>query len=202
MEKAPHGRLTLIIGPMFSGKTTKFIEYATKAILNPDKKAFIYKPKRDNRYSENAIVSHSGIEINITKNIECIPRDINVEPYAPPATYLFDEVQFLGKPFVEIVDSFPFPTIVSVLLDQGHDVVCAGLLRGADGHIFDITHQLQGMADEVIEMRGTCYVCDSRSTETQRLPETGEQPERYDIGGKDKYQPVCSKHFTPVTINN
>ena len=52
------GHLTLIIGPMYSGKSTRLINYARKfKIIN--KKFLIFKHNIDTRYDTDFICSHN-----------------------------------------------------------------------------------------------------------------------------------------------
>ena len=59
------GKLNLIIGPMFSGKTTQLIETYNKYIKRNDEKFNIIaiNHKLDTRYTENSICSHDLIKI-------------------------------------------------------------------------------------------------------------------------------------------
>ena len=63
-------KLELIIGPMFSGKSTEIIKRVRlNKIIN--KKILIIKPKIDNRYIENKITSHDleSVECKIINNL-------------------------------------------------------------------------------------------------------------------------------------
>ena len=52
------GKLELIIGPMFSGKSTELIRHIRMMkVINA--KYIVIKPKIDNRYESDKIVSHN-----------------------------------------------------------------------------------------------------------------------------------------------
>ena len=56
------GKLEVICGPMFSGKSEELLRRLKRAQIA--KQSFIlYKPAIDNRYSETHVVTHSGIEM-------------------------------------------------------------------------------------------------------------------------------------------
>ena len=56
------GKLEVICGPMFSGKSEELLRRLKRAQIA--KQSFIlYKPTIDNRYSETHVVTHSGIEM-------------------------------------------------------------------------------------------------------------------------------------------
>jgi thymidine kinase len=52
--------LTVFSGPMFAGKTTSIIGAVNAAIAAGSQSVVIVKPAMDNRYAENAIVTHDG----------------------------------------------------------------------------------------------------------------------------------------------
>ena len=56
------GRLEVICGPMFSGKSEELLRRLKRARIA--KQRFqLYKPAIDNRYSETHVVTHSGVEM-------------------------------------------------------------------------------------------------------------------------------------------
>ena len=56
--------ITLIYGPMFSGKTTKLIEIYENLILKDKAKCIAINYALDKRYGENKIISHDGLNID------------------------------------------------------------------------------------------------------------------------------------------
>ena len=50
-------QLTVVLGPMFAGKTTRLLEYADYYAKQGS--VLLIKPKSDTRYSTDNIVSHS-----------------------------------------------------------------------------------------------------------------------------------------------
>jgi thymidine kinase len=57
-----HGRIEVICGSMFSGKTEELIRRLNRAII-AKKQVEIFKPIVDTRYSESEVVSHSNQKI-------------------------------------------------------------------------------------------------------------------------------------------
>ena len=91
----PDGELTLIYGPMFSGKTTKLIELYNKALKsenNVKEKCLAINYALDERYGKNQIISHDSL------NIDCLSIiDLNlINPdNLVNANYIFiNEAQF------------------------------------------------------------------------------------------------------------
>ncbi len=64
-NKKMSGQIEVICGSMFSGKTEELIRRLRRAQI-AKQKVEIFKPKIDNRYSENEIVSHSDQKIPST----------------------------------------------------------------------------------------------------------------------------------------
>ncbi|MEJ2537967.1 MAG: thymidine kinase, partial [Calditrichia bacterium] len=62
------GWIEVICGSMFSGKSEELIRRLRRAMIARQKVA-IFKPKIDNRFSEDHIVSHSELKIPST-NVE------------------------------------------------------------------------------------------------------------------------------------
>ena len=87
-----HGFITLIIGPMFSGKTTTLRDLCERYTI-AGKKCLLIKYLSDNRYSKDKIITHSGLECNqITINTKLLENiDQTVHNYDIIG---IDEIQF------------------------------------------------------------------------------------------------------------
>ena len=57
-----HGYLKIILGPMFSGKTTELIRIYNKYKLK--KKVLVINHKSDSRYGENSVNTHNKNNLN------------------------------------------------------------------------------------------------------------------------------------------
>ena len=176
------GWIEVISGNMYAGKTEELlrrirrIEYAKKTIL-------VFKPKLDNRYSENEVVSHNKERvksINITS-----PSDIL--KYVDPLPYAIaiDEVQFLNREVIDICDE---------LADKGVRVILAGLDRDFRGEPFGIMPELLAKAEYVTKLKAICQVCGAPATRTQRI--INGKPAKYTdpivlVGAKEQYEARC-----------
>jgi len=176
------GWIEVISGNMYAGKTEELlrrirrIEYAKKTIL-------VFKPKLDNRYSENEVVSHNKERvksINITS-----PSDIL--KYVDPLPYAIaiDEVQFLNREVIDICDE---------LADKGVRVILAGLDRDFRGEPFGIMPELLAKAEYVTKLKAICQVCGAPATRTQRI--INGKPAKYSdpivlVGAKEQYEARC-----------
>ncbi len=108
---------------------------------------------------------------------------------APLACVLVDEAQFLTVDHVgqlaRVVDDLDVP------------VLCYGLRTDFLGRLFEGSAQLLAWADNLVELKTVCH-CGAKATMVVRVrPDgrvetTGAQVE---IGGNDRYIPLCRKHF-------
>ena len=108
------GRLEVICGPMFSGKSEELLRRLKRAQIA--KRSFqLFKPSIDNRYSETHVVSHSGIEmkcrvIDTAEELLSVSEEIKI--------IAIDECQFLGE---------EAPKVIEALVGEGKRVIVAGL---------------------------------------------------------------------------
>ena len=106
------GRLEVICGPMFSGKSEELLRRLKRAQIA--KRSFqLYKPVIDNRYSETHVVTHSGIDM------PCRVINTAEELLATPATVkiiAIDECQFLGEDTASVIET---------LIQSGRRVIVA-----------------------------------------------------------------------------
>lgn len=177
------GKLTVIGGPMFAGKTTRLQEY----VRGMDECCVVaVKPSIDVRYDANRIVNHA--EVGGTHHVVGIPAAV-VNAARPQLMSLLHERSKLMA--IDESNFFTFSILfaeVTKVLDSGRDVVVAGLLYDASREPFGATLGLMEHADEKIVLSATCYSCGGQAAHTKRLFKTTTQ---IVVGGADKYVPSC-----------
>lgn len=186
MAKQQPGKLELICGSMFSGKTEELMhrlrraEYAKKKVLT-------IKHEIDNRKSYSCIVSHDGDQR------EAYPISGCDEGYKTLVKLCDESVEVVG---IDEIQFFPEQTIdlIQSWIDQGKRVILAGLDMDFRGEPFGIVPALMALADKVTKLRAICMVCGEEANFTQRLIDG--EPARYDdplilVGGQDCYEPRC-----------
>ena len=62
MKNISMGRLVLITGPMFSGKTSRLIELLEREIL-AGRNTLLFKPEIDKRYDTTFVTTHKGMRL-------------------------------------------------------------------------------------------------------------------------------------------
>jgi thymidine kinase len=101
---------------------------------------------------------------------------------------LCETVQQLRRTLIilaKAVDSFDVP------------VLCYGIRTDFRGELFPGSQHLLAWADNLIELKTICH-CGSKATMVVRIDENGnviEDGDQVVIGGNDRYQSMCRKHF-------
>jgi thymidine kinase len=175
--------LTVFSGPMFAGKTTALIEAVNAAIA--DHAVVIVKPAMDNRYADNAIVTHDGvahIAVPVSSAAEVFAAVAAAAEGGRPVHVFADEVQFMERPHFD----GDFHLVAHSLLMNGHRVTCGGLDCDWRGLPFDVTARLLAMADAVTKLTARCAVTGLPAQKTyKKVPDNA----RVAVGAGDTYEP-------------
>jgi len=179
------GWIEVICGSMFSGKSEELIRRVRRAQF-AKQNIVVFKPKIDNRYSDQAVVSHNG-ESLMAKPIS---HSIEVMHHVEPETDVvaIDEVQFFDEGIVRVIQQ---------LADRGYRVIAAGLDQDFRGEPFGPMPALLSIAEQITKLQAVCTVCGSPASRTQRLID-GKPASYYDpvilVGAAEAYEPRCRHH--------
>ena len=181
-QQYKEGWLEVISGCMFAGKTEELIR-RIKGLEYAKKKIAVFKPKIDDRYSEECVVSHCGS----TAKSFVITRAHEIFDYIDDSydVIAIDEVQFFDAEIVEICDYFA---------DHGKRVMVAGLDMDFRGEPFSVMPQLFTHAEFVTKLTAVCTICGAPATRSQRLIDG--RAARYDdpiilVGASEQYEARC-----------
>jgi thymidine kinase len=182
-----NGHLEVIFGGMYAGKSEELIRRLRRAEI-ANKKAMVFKPKIDNRYDENDVVSHSGLKaeafpVNFSGDIMAI---FEHSP-APIDIVAIDEAQFFDENLLFVINKF---------IIIGVDVICAGLNQDFRGQGFGLMPELIARADETYHLFAVCQKCGEKATKTQRILDGKPAPlssETVIVGGQEQYEARCEK---------
>jgi thymidine kinase len=176
------GKITVITGSMFAGKSEELIRLARRA-LYAKRKVQVFKPAIDNRYDESMVVTHMGVEhaaipVNSVKDLAS-----KIKPATQ--TILIEEAQFFDESLVQLAVD---------LADKGREVICAGLDQDFRREPFGPMPKLLAIADEVIKLRAICVRCGAPASHTYRVID-GKPAHRDDpiilIGATEAYEARC-----------
>jgi thymidine kinase len=177
-----HGWIEVITGSMFSGKSEELIRRLRRAQI-ARRKVQIFKPRLDNRYAEDHIISHSEMRMpsdNLASSRELLER---VQPDTEVVG--IDEGQFFD---------LELPMICNTLADQGKRVIVAGLDQDYLGKPFEPMPQLLAIAEYITKTLAICMVCGAPANHTQRLVASSE---RVLVGAQGTYEARCRRCFDP-----
>lgn len=121
----PGGFLEVITGPMFAGKTTELIKRIERQMF-AKRKAALFKPAIDNRYSEDEIVAHNGLryEAFVIPTDEEGVRTIGEITKRENFVYLTAVCTVCGRPATRsqrLIDGKPAPRDSPVILVGGRE---------------------------------------------------------------------------------
>ena len=173
------GRIEVVCGSMFSGKTEELIRRMKRAKF-AKQKVEIFKPSLDTRYSEEDVVSHDQNSIRSTpietsEDILLLASDIDVVG--------IDEAQFFDKGLVDVCNQ---------LANRGVRVIVAGLDMDFKGIPFGPIPALCAISDEVTKVHAICVKCGALAYMSHRLVHN---KKRVLLGEKDKYEPLCRECY-------
>jgi thymidine kinase len=176
------GWIEVICGSMFSGKSEELIRRLRRAQI-ARQRVQIFKPKLDNRFSEDHIVSHS--EMKIKSQLVSQASDILEMLDGRTQVVGIDEGQFFDMNLVEVCNK---------LADIGKRVIIAGLDQDFRGKPFDPMPQLLAIAEYITKTLAICVRCGAPANRTQRLVEV---PDRLLVGATGAYEARCRLCFEP-----
>ena len=170
------GRIEVICGSMFSGKTEELISRIKKS----GKSYRVFKPETDTRNKKNKIVSHNKVEIEATtiKNISDI-----LKIKTKYEIIGIDEAQFFSDQII---------VVCNLLANQGIRVIIAGLDMDYSGKPFGPMPFLMAIAEQVTKVHATCDETGEPALYSYRKIENSET---IMIGEKKEYIPLSRKAY-------
>ena len=173
------GRIEVVCGSMFSGKTEELIRRMRRAQF-AKQRVEIFKPSIDVRYSEEDVVSHDQKHIQSTPidssaSILLLAGDIDVVG--------IDEAQFFDDGLVDVCNELAY---------RGVRVIIAGLDMDFRGKPFGPMPALCAIADEVTKVHAICVRCGSLAYVSHRKV-AGDR--RVLLGETQEYEPRCRECY-------
>lgn len=178
------GRLELIIGNMFSGKSTELIRRINRE-RSINKKILVINYIGDNRYATNSVATHDN------NTVECLKLDklsnIDKKIIKQYDSFFIDEGQF----FIDL-----YTGVKQLVERHKKHVVVSGLDGDANRNIFGDMIKLIPICDTVDKLHAYCNKCNNGiiAPFTKKISNTTSEI-IVDIGGTDKYIPVCRYHY-------
>ena len=188
-------KLHFFYSTMNAGKSTSLLQ-SNHNYKENGLDTMIFLPNETSKLSKGQIVSRIGLKAkaiiankdfnfinfikdNKSENLRCI---------------LIDEAQFLTKEQVrqlgQVADRLNYP------------VMCYGIRTDFRGELFEGSSELLALADNLIELKTICSLCNRKATMVVRKDDSGKvvtEGSKVVVGGNDIYMPVCRKHYRKLT---
>jgi len=174
------GWVEVICGSMFSGKTEELIRRMNRAMI-AKQEVIIFKPKVDDRYHEEHVVTHDkkSIPAKAVENANDILGHIKSHQVIG-----IDEAQFFDDGIVDVV---------SILAYGGRRVIVAGLDIDFRGRPFGSMPQLLAIAEYVKKARAICMQCGNLAWYSHRIVD---EDATVLVGEKESYEARCRGCYT------
>jgi len=185
-KKTNNGYLNLIIGPMFSGKSTRLIHYIRK-YKTLAFKMMVIKPSIDNRYTEsNEICTHNlEKESCIMYTTDGLINIFNDPKYIESKIIIIEEGQF----FISLYDH------IKRMTDNDKKIVYVTALNGdSNRELFGDVYKLLPLCDNIEFMQSLCIKCSDGTLGiySKRISDNHDQ---VCVAGSSVYQAVCREHY-------
>ena len=174
------GSIEVICGSMFSGKTEELLRRLKRAQFAKLEIA-VFKPKIDNRYDTQKVVSHdentiTAIPVDSAKNILQLVNQAQV--------VAIDEAQFFDTDLIAVCDE---------LANAGVRVIIAGLDMDFLGKPFGVIPQILAIAEHITKVHAICIDCSAIANHSYRKTT---DTTLVKLGEKEEYKALCRNCFS------
>jgi thymidine kinase len=174
------GWIEVVCGSMFSGKTEELIRRMRRAEF-AKMKVEIFKPRIDNRYHDEDVVSHNQTSIRST-----------VVDHSSQLLLLTGDVEVIGIDEAQFFDD-GLPEVCNQLANQGIRVIIAGLDMDYMGRPFGPMPHLLAIAEFVTKVHAICVQTGNLANYSYRhVP--GDSVVQ--LGEKESYVPLSRMAYT------
>ena len=185
MDHITHGYLEIILGPMFSGKTSKLIDiYKQYTFCNIS--VLVVNHSADTRYSQSTeLCTHDGKKIDcmqVAKLQDVLADNMDLFTSNRPVAVLINEGQF-----------FPdlYRSVFQMVQEHHSHVYVAGLDGDFNREKFGQMLDLIPLSDKVYKLTSLCVQCKNgtRAVFSHRMDKKNQT--QIQIGSNDAYIPLC-----------
>ena len=183
-----HGRVEVIAGPMFAGKTEELLRRVRRASI-AGQRVVVFSHALDTRSGTDRVASHAGLDApsRPARSAAEILASVDADSVDMVA---IDEAHFFGSGLIDTVGG---------LANRGLLVVVAGLDVTFTGEPFEPMPSLMALAERVDKLTSICAVCGADAIYHARVDDAAaaEDPTLIteNVGGLETYQARCRRHF-------
>jgi thymidine kinase len=176
------GRLEVITGGMFSGKSEELVRRLRRALI-ARQKIQVFKPRADTRHETEVLVTRDNRELAATSVASSAEMRLQLQPKTEVVG--IDEAQFFDDGLVDLVTE---------LADSGVRVIVAGLDQDFLRQPFGPMPPILSLAEFVDKVHAVCVRCGHLAHYSQRIAGGGEQVQ---VGDSEAYEARCRHCYEP-----
>jgi thymidine kinase len=180
------GRVEVICGPMFAGKTEELLRRVRRALI-AGRRVAVVGHALDVRHGTDRLASHVGLD-HPSVSASTV-EEIRAAIADGTEIVAIDEAQFFGPGLVALAGE---------LARDGLVVMVAGLDVTFDGEPFEPLPSLMALAERVDKLTAICTVCGEDAVFHARVTSATSDAEELvaeHVGGTETYQARCRRHF-------
>ncbi len=171
-----NGRIEVIAGGMFSGKSEELVRRLRRASI-ARQKVQVFKPVTDVRHDPDRLVTRdlrelAAVSVRTSRDLQ-LALEVGVQVVG------VDEAQFFDDGLVDLATE---------LADGGVRVIVAGLDQDFSRQPFGPMPKLMALAEMVDKMHAVCVRCGGPAHYSQRIAGGAEQVQ---VGDTDAYEARC-----------
>ena len=172
--------LKLIVGCMYSGKTTEILRIVN-SLKHINEIPIIIKPKIDNRYSSDKISTHNKQEYEC----QTIENLSDFKNWNDSKYIIIEEAQFFKDLLLFIIDQVEI---------KNKNVIVVGLDGDSDRENFGEIHKLYSLCDDIIKLKAYCSRCKDGTLGifSKRI---SDKKDKILVGSEGDYIAVCRKCY-------
>tara|TARA_Y100000592_G_scaffold16371_1_gene24272 strand:- start:6844 stop:7398 length:555 start_codon:yes stop_codon:yes gene_type:complete len=173
--------LKIFTGPMFGGKTTKLLA-ALERYKYQNKKVKLFKPRIDNRYSKQNVVTHTGQlheAILVNSGIDILENAEDAQVIAVDEVFM---IQYSAKALLS-------------MFANNRTILVSSLQLSSEPKPLPEIKDLLPYATNIEICPAVCSMCDADAFYTRRKSESQRQIE---VGGAEEYEPLCYEHYNKI----
>ncbi len=176
------GRIEVIAGGMFSGKSEELVRRLRRATI-ARQRVQVFKPARDTRHEPDRLITRDARELAAVSVMDTQAMRAALEP----------DVQVVGIDEAQFFDE-TLSDLAMELADAGVRVIVAGLDQDFARRPFGPMPRLLAVAEMVDKMHAVCMRCGAPAQYSQRIAGGSEQVQ---VGDTEAYEARCRRCFEP-----
>jgi len=183
----------VITGPMYSAKTSAMISHVKDHKYAGCKFQF-FKPTKDNRYSENRIITNNG-ELSVPATNIQDSKDLETKLNLSTEVIGIDEIQFFDSDIIKLLINLrkEKKQIYVACLDKYHNMLPTPFIDNKKN-----IGELLAIADIIEKKTAYCQekindeICGATARYTKKIK--GNKNQLVEVGGKEMYIATCLDH--------